>query len=72
MRTTILSFLLAANLLAGESFTDLRTAPPKDLDGYFPFQVPATKEAWAARRSQIREQVLVGEHHAARCRCRGA
>ena len=59
MRTTILSFLLAANLLAGENFTDHRSSPPKDLDGYFPFQVPPTKEAWAARRAQLREQVLV-------------
>ena len=59
MRTIIMSFLLAANLLAGESFIDCRTAPPKDLDGYFPFQVPPTKEAWAARRAQLREQVLV-------------
>ena len=35
------------------------SAPPKTLNDYFPFTVPKTKEAWEARRKQLREQLLV-------------
>ena len=38
---------------------DARLGPPVTLDGYFPFQVPSSKEAWDARRTELREQVLV-------------
>ncbi len=38
---------------------DIRLAPPKDLDGYFPWSPPATKEAWDARAQAVREQLLV-------------
>src|SRR5262249_50083893 len=31
----------------------------KDLSGYFPMTVPASKEAWQKRRQELREQVLV-------------
>ena len=40
---------------------DTRLAPPKDLNGYFPFAVPPTPEAWAERRKELREQVLVSQ-----------
>jgi hypothetical protein len=43
----------------GRKPTDVRLGPPKTLQGYFPFIVPKTKEAWEARRKQVREQVLV-------------
>lgn len=43
----------------GKKPTDVRLGPPKTLQGYFPFIVPKTKEAWEARRKQVREQVLV-------------
>ena len=43
----------------GKKPTDVRLGPPKTLNGYFPFIVPKTKEAWEARRKQVREQVLV-------------
>ncbi len=39
--------------------TDVRLGPPKTLNDYFPFVVPKTKEAWEARRKQLREQLLV-------------
>jgi dienelactone hydrolase len=38
---------------------DSRLGPPKDLNGYFPMKVPASKEAWEKRRKELREQVLV-------------
>ncbi|OAI48089.1 hypothetical protein AYO44_01190 [Planctomycetaceae bacterium SCGC AG-212-F19] len=47
-------------LKEGELPQDSRLGKPKDLNGYFPFAVPATKEAWEARRQDVREQVLVG------------
>ncbi len=39
--------------------TDYRLGEPKNLNDYFPFVVPKTKEAWEARRKQLREQLLV-------------
>ena len=43
----------------GKKPTDVRLGPPKTLNDYFPFVVPKTKEAWEARRKQLREQLLV-------------
>jgi dienelactone hydrolase len=40
--------------------TDSRLGPPVDLNkSYFPFKPPATKEAWEARRKELREQLQV-------------
>jgi dienelactone hydrolase len=38
---------------------DHRLGKPKTLNDYFPMTVPANKEAWEARRRELREQVLV-------------
>jgi dienelactone hydrolase len=38
---------------------DSRLEPLKDLDGYFPFDPPATKEQWAARAERVRRQIQV-------------
>jgi hypothetical protein len=39
---------------------DSRLGPPVDLNkSYFPFNPPKTKEAWEARRKEVREQMLV-------------
>jgi dienelactone hydrolase len=46
-------------LEAGKVPADSRLGKPKDLNGYFPLTVPASKEAWEARRKHVREQVLV-------------
>jgi hypothetical protein len=38
---------------------DSRLEPLKDLDGRFPFEVPASREAWEARAAQLRLQLRV-------------
>ncbi len=46
-------------LPSGQLPHDVRLEPPKDLDGYFPFQPPASREQWNARAQQVRRQLLV-------------
>lgn len=43
----------------GERPNDTRLGPLKDLDGYFPFNPPATREAWENRAERVRRQILV-------------
>ncbi|MCH5373805.1 MAG: hypothetical protein JJ992_07505, partial [Planctomycetes bacterium] len=43
----------------GELPKDRRLGDLKDLNGYFPFQVPATKDAWEQRSEALRRRVLV-------------
>ncbi|HEV3262661.1 MAG TPA: hypothetical protein VG013_37825 [Gemmataceae bacterium] len=43
----------------GKTPADSRLGKPKDLNGYFPMVPPSGKEAWKARRKELREQVLV-------------
>ena len=38
---------------------DQRLLPPKDLNGYFPFKPPKTKEEWDVRSEYVKRQVLV-------------
>lgn len=38
---------------------DRRPGPLKDLNGYFPFTPPTSREAWDKRAEQLRRQVLV-------------
>jgi dienelactone hydrolase len=38
---------------------DPRLGPLKDLNGYFPFHPPATREAWQARAEELRRRILV-------------
>ena len=45
----------------GQLPNDARLAPPKDLNGYFPFTPPTAKDAWAARAEFVRRQILVAE-----------
>ncbi|MBM3835495.1 MAG: acetylxylan esterase [Verrucomicrobia bacterium] len=40
---------------------DKRLQPPKDLDGYFPFQVSKTPEEWSKRAERVRQQILVSQ-----------
>ncbi len=47
------------SLPQGQMPEDVRLQPLKDLDGYFPFQPPATREAWAKRAERVRRQVQV-------------
>src|SRR5262249_31585316 len=38
---------------------DIRLGQPKDLNGYFPFTPPKTREGWNDRAGRVRTQVLV-------------
>jgi hypothetical protein len=38
---------------------DVRLQPPKDLNGYFPMTVPASRGDWEAKAARIKRQVLV-------------
>ncbi len=40
---------------------DHRLGPLKDLDGYFPFTPPTSKDAWAKRSERVRRQILVSQ-----------
>ncbi|WP_395745592.1 alpha/beta hydrolase family protein [Prosthecobacter sp.] len=40
---------------------DIRQQPPKDLNGYFPFNPPSSLSEWDARREVVRRQILVAE-----------
>ncbi len=60
--------LFAALLLAAPLFAldnqpvppkDARLGPLKDLDGYFPFTLPESREAWAKRADEVRMQLRV-------------
>ena len=46
-------------LPAGQLPQDRRLGPLADLDGYFRFTPPASREAWQQRATQLRRQVLV-------------
>lgn len=67
MRVLVLSLVTTTVLAADRDPTrvldripeDSRLGKAKDLNGYFPMKVPATKEAWEARKKELREQVLV-------------
>lgn len=48
-------------LPAGQLPNDARLQPLKDLDGYFPFTPPASREAWAKRAEQVRQRILVSQ-----------
>ena len=48
-------------LPGGQKPSDVRLQPLKDLDGYFPFVVPATKAEWDKRAEFVRHQILVSQ-----------
>ncbi len=61
---TLLPAALAAGprvLPAGQLPNDARLQPLKDLDGYFPFTPPVSKEAWAKRAEHVRQRILVSQ-----------
>ncbi|MEM7561116.1 MAG: alpha/beta hydrolase family protein, partial [Planctomycetota bacterium] len=43
----------------GELPKDRRLESMKDLDGYFPFEVPASVSEWKSRKERLRKQVLL-------------
>jgi len=46
-------------LPSGEVPKDVRLEPLKDLNGYFPFTPPESREVWAKRAEEVRTQVRV-------------
>ena len=48
-------------LPAGKLPNDVRLSPPKDLDGYFPFTPPKSREAWEKRAERVKRQMLVSQ-----------
>ena len=59
--TTLSAAEIPRALPAGTLPKDSRLQPPKDLNGYFPFQPPQSKEEWAKRAELIRRRVLVSQ-----------
>lgn len=59
--TTLCAAEIPRALPAGTLPKDSRLQPPKDLNGYFPFQPPQSKEEWAKRAEFIRRRVLVSQ-----------
>ena len=43
----------------GQQPDDSRLQAPKDLNGYFPFEVPKSKAAWEQRQTELKQRVLV-------------
>ena len=43
----------------GQQPDDVRLQPQKDLNGYFPFSVPASKGDWQKRKEELKRRVLV-------------
>jgi len=52
---------IARVLPEGQLPRDIRLQPLKDLDGYFPFEPPATKAEWEQRAERVRRQILVSQ-----------
>lgn len=48
-------------LPAGQLPNDVRLQPVKDLDGYFPFTPPKSKEEWEKRAAEVRQRILVSQ-----------
>lgn len=64
MRTLIFPLLAPLFAALAGAQPDARHAPLKDLNGYFPFTVPASREAWDTRAAAVRlqTQVALGLH----------
>ncbi len=65
---TKLLFPIVAAVLLTSAFAqdaappgDIRLGPLKDLDGYFPFKVPATRAEWETRAEEVRKRILVSQ-----------
>ncbi len=52
-------FLLGLSFFAQAD--DTRLQPPKDLNGYFPFNPPSSLGEWEVRKEYVRRQILVAE-----------
>ncbi len=59
MRLVVLLVLITLTGIATGSESSMSTTPPRDLDTHHLFTPPASKEAWEARRQEIRRRILV-------------
>ena len=59
--TGSLAFADVRVLPDGEAPKDKRLGALKDLNGYFPLEVPGTKEEWTKRADYVRKQVLISQ-----------
>ena len=70
MKRLVFSFALLGGVLVcaaeaprvfpeGKLPDDARLKPLKDLNGHFPFTVPATLKEWEQRKAELRQRVLV-------------
>ena len=59
----IVALALMGSVFADDSTppADVRLGPLKDLDGYFPFKVPATRAEWETRAEEVRKRILVSQ-----------
>jgi len=60
MKLTLPLFLAAAVLPLAQA-ADIRTQPPKDLNGYFPFSPSSSLSEWETRKDYVRRQILVSQ-----------
>lgn len=60
MKSKLFLLALSAASLAAHA-EDIRHQPPKDLNGYFPFNPPSSLSEWDQRRDYVRRQILVAE-----------
>lgn len=51
--------LVVLLVITSAAAEDPRLQPPKDLDGYFPFEVSESKQAWEKRATELRLQMRV-------------
>ena len=61
MNRRLLPFAVLCSLALPALAEDVRLAPPKDLNGYFPFDPPASVEAWGTRKEEVRRRILVSQ-----------
>ena len=59
--STFALFAALCGLRAADEPKDARLGKLKTLNDYFPMQVPKSREEWEARRTALREQVLVSQ-----------
>ncbi|MFM7213795.1 MAG: alpha/beta hydrolase family protein, partial [Verrucomicrobiota bacterium] len=48
-------------LPSGQRPDDIRLSPPRDLNGYFPFDPPTDPALWSQRAEQVRRRILVSQ-----------
>lgn len=53
--------IIAVLLAAARAADETQPGQLKDLDGYFPFKVPATEAEWQTRAEELRRRILVSQ-----------